>query len=924
MSRFSILTRLIFLSAVLLGVLVATNAYLNSKLLQNADAVTEEAGFVTVLKSANAANKAFGDLKYWLTDYAVSLLVRSEEEAFRARDALLAELNALEPYDPETVAVVRQEVELLMDQALKAVDAYTEEQRVVGNALMAGSRQHIVTIDERLAELVNRAEAEALEKGNLAVAGAKDAASLSIVIIVLAGILSLALTYLVLRSITLPLSRLVSAMSVITSGKLDVEIPPAGHDEIGAMTQTLALFRDSLAERERLSEQRRRAEEALRHAKTQLTEALEAISEGFALYDAEDRLVICNSRYRELYSGLEVAVEPGTSYRDIVRSAAEAGLIIAAKGRTDAWLAGRLEKHRSPPGPYEQQRSDGRWLKVSERKTEDGGIVGVFTDITELKAREAQLGELVKSLAETRDQAVQATKAKSWFLANMSHELRTPLNAVIGLTEMLEEDAREQGHDDFLEPLRRISRAGKHLLTLINEILDLSKIEAGKIELHFEDIDLGALVRDAAKTAQPLATQNGNSLTVSCPADIGSIRADPIRVRQIVLNLLSNACKFTENGSVAVKVGREGSGDKGWSTISVTDSGIGMTPQQIERLFQEFSQADNSTTRKYGGTGLGLAISRRLARILGGDIAVASAPGEGSTFTLRLPLVVDERIADAPCGPAPAPATPLAGTAAAARHRSNTVLVVDDDPIVLDLMRRFLTKEGFDVVTAEHGEEGLTLARSLKPAVITLDVLMPGLDGWSVLQALKADSELAAIPVMMLTIVDEKNKGYSLGASDYMTKPIDRNQLRALLSKYRTNGAGRLAMIVEDDEPTRSYLRRTLISEGWQVTEAANGREALSLLKDLQPDLILLDLIMPEVDGFEFLAERGRIPALRAIPVIVVTAADLTEEDHRRLNGGVEKVLRKTESNRDQLLEELRDLVSHYVRKADARGDSAR
>ncbi|MGH6945769.1 MAG: response regulator [Kiloniellales bacterium] len=916
MSRFSILTRLIFLSAVLLGVLVATNAYLNHKLLQNAEAVDEEAGFVTVLKSANAANKSFGDLKYWLTDYAVSLLVRSEDEAMDARDALLAELNSLEPYDPETVAVVRQEVELLMDQALKAVDAYTEDQRVVGNALMAGSRGHIETIDERLAALVNRAEAEAVAKGNVAVQGAKSAASLSIVIIVLAGILSLALTYLVLRSITQPLSRLVAAMSVITSGKLDVVLPPAGHDEIGAMTRTLALFRDSLAERERLSSERRRAEEALRHAKTQLTEALKAISEGFALYDADDRLVICNSRYRELYSGLDIAIEPGTHYRDIVRSAAEAGLIVAARGRTDAWLAGRLKKHRSPPGPYEQQRSDGRWLKVSERKTEDGGIVGVFTDITELKSREMQLGELVKNLAEARDQAVQATTAKSWFLANMSHELRTPLNAVIGLTEMLEEDARELGHDDFLEPLRRISRAGKHLLTLINEILDLSKIEAGKIELHIEDIDLASLVREAARTAQPLASQNGNKLTATCPDDIGTIRADPTRVRQIVLNLLSNACKFIENGSIDIDVARDRTDDKGWSTISVTDTGIGMTPEQTERLFQEFSQADNTTTRKYGGTGLGLAISRRLARLMGGDIAAASAPGEGSTFTLRLPIVVDERIAAPPCGPAPPP--PFASTAPVARHKSNTVLVVDDDPIVLDLMRRFLTKEGFDVVTAEHGEEGLGLARSLKPAVITLDVLMPGLDGWSVLQELKADPELAAIPVLMLTIVDEKNKGYSLGASDYMTKPIDRNHLRALLSKYRSNGTGRLVMIVEDDEPTRSYLRHTLISEGWQVTEAANGREALALLQDVRPDLILLDLIMPEVDGFEFLAERGKTPGLRSIPVIVVTAADLTEEDHRRLNGGVEKVLRKSPSNRDQLLEELRDLVSQYVRKASA------
>jgi len=394
---------------------------------------------------------------------------------------------------------------------------------------------------------------------------------------------------------------------------------------------------------------------------------------------------------------------------------------------------------------------------------------------------------------------------------------------------------------------------------------------------------------------------------VRCGPDIGEMRSDLTRLRQIVLNLVSNACKFTEQGQVTLEAARELTDGASWVTFTIKDTGIGMTPEQVAKLFEEFSQADSSTTRKYGGTGLGLAISRRLCRMMGGDISVESAPGVGSTFTARLPARV--------AGAALAQASPCAPLIAAGRAGSK-VLVIDDEETVRDLMRRFLAREGFDVVTARDGAEGLDLARQLHPALITLDVLMPGIDGWTVLQALKADPELARIPVLMLTILDEKNKGYTLGASDYMTKPIDRERLRGLLARYQPEENGRQVLVVEDDPDTRRWLCRALKGEGWQVREADNGRVALERVAEARPDLILLDLMMPEMDGFEFLAELRKNEALRRLPVIVLTAAELSDEDRRRLNGGVERVIQKAAFTRDQLLAELHQLVALCLGRA--------
>jgi PAS domain S-box-containing protein len=1028
-SRLSIFARLVLLAVVLLSVLVGTSLYLTRELHKNSATLVDQGEALALVETADRTNKAFGDLKYWLADLAVSLLVRAEQKAMEARAALERELDLLEAYDPGAVSAIRAEVASLVAQSLQAVEAYTAGNRVIGNALMAVARQHIAAVDEQLSDLVGRVGAQADRQRAQALRQAQSAGTTAILVIVLASLAGVALTVVVIRSITEPLGRLVGAMQAITGGNLDIAIPAEGHDEIGAMAHTLKLFRNSLAERERLTAEREHAEAAVRQMQARLTDAIESISQGFALFDPEDRLVVCNSRYRDiLYPDIRASVGPGMSFEEITRRAAAGGRIANANGRVEDWVAERLEQHRNPGAPALQRRTDGRWIQVSERRTHDGGIVAVYSDITDLKRAEEALHKSVErydlamrgsneglwdwdaqkdllhisprfkelagltteaitirpddwmanlhpddveryrrdirshlrgeteflwseyrirspdgterwvlargiavrnpagevsrmvgslgditarkqaelALQQAMEQAEEANRTKSKFLANMSHELRTPLNAVIGITEMLKEDAEDLGQDDLLEPLDRIHRAGNHLLHLINEILDLSKIEAGRLELHLEEVDIGGLIQDVATTAEALAARNRNRLEVRCPADIGTMHTEPMRVRQIVLNLLSNACKFTEDGAVTLTVGRKREGGE-WLTFAVADTGIGMTAEQMAKVFEEFSQADSSTTRRYGGTGLGLAISRRLCHLLGGDITVDSTPGVGSTFTVRLPAAAPQSAAVAPCVPAE-PAMVAPGTRATGK-----ILVIDDEQTVRDLMRRFLAREGFDVVTARNGEEGLTLARQLHPALITLDVLMPGVDGWSVLQALKADPELADIPVVMLTIVDEKNKGYALGAAEYVTKPIDRDRLRALLARFCEPGAEKRALVVEDDEDTRRWLHHALEREGWQVGEATNGREALARLAEAPVDVILLDLMMPEMDGFEFLAERRQNQALVRIPVIVVTAAELTADDRRRLNGGVLHVLQKSGLTRDQLLGELRELVAQSL-----------
>ena len=529
----------------------------------------------------------------------------------------------------------------------------------------------------------------------------------------------------------------------------------------------------------------------------------------------------------------------------------------------------------------------------------------VQVDITKRKQDEA-------ALLHAREAAEEANRTKSAFLANMSHELRTPMNAIIGYSEMLVEDAEDSGNEDIVPDLKKIHAAGKHLLGLINDVLDISKIEAGKMTLYLEDVALPTLVDEVAATIRPLVAKNNNTLVVECPADLGVLHADVTKIRQTLFNLLSNAAKFTHEGRVTLSVSRGRREDRDCIFFRVADTGIGMTPEQLGKLFQAFVQADASTTRKYGGTGLGLAISRKFCQLMGGDIVVTSEPGQGTVFTAIVPVrVVDPSATRSPFQPAgaghaaasvPAPApAPAAGP---------LILSVDDDPAVLDLLSRNLNREGYSVRTATNGRDALVLAKELQPRLITLDVMMPSMDGWSVLTALKADAATRDIPVVMVSIIDDRQLGFTLGAADYLTKPVDRARLAEILARQAPHDAKRLALVVDDLRDNRAMLRSALAREGWEVVEAEDGRAALEAFANHQPGLILLDLMMPVMDGFEFLRILRARDDGRSVPVVVVTAKELTDDERAFLRACVENIVQKGSLDHETLLAEIRTRIA--------------
>ena len=749
------------------------------------------------------------------------------------------------------------------------------------------------------------------------------------------------------RNVVARLTALSAGMRSIVSGRRDITVSVRGHDEITEMARAVEVFRDNAISLDRFLAEREQAAQQLEKLVAERTaELARSVDELRALGEVSQTI---NSTL-DLNTVLGAIVtkaaqlsgtETGTIY--VFNESKHEYELCATYGMTESLIETLKEQHpviNEALGRAIERREPIQTADLHEAPPSLGRDIMLLAGyparlIVPLLAADRILGalvvrrkapgqfpkntiELLQTFATQSVLAIQnarlfseideksrqveiANQHKSQFLANMSHELRTPLNAIIGLTDMMVNNAARFGTDKALEPLRRVHRAGTHLLGLINQILDLSKIEAGKLELHLESISILPLIEEVVGTARPLAEQNKNVLAVECPRDLPPIETDAMRLRQIILNLLGNACKFTKSGNVTLQVAMALHQGQQFLEIAVIDTGIGMTAEQMSRVFEDFSQADASTERQYGGTGLGLSITRRLCQMMGGDVTVASEPGKGSTFTVRLPFAAGD-VAEPPAA--------RAAKAAAAEPGRDYVLVIDDDETARELIADCLAQAGFAVITAANGAEGLKRAKEYHPIAITLDVIMPDIDGWTVLAALRGDPELADIPTIMTTIVDDQRHGMTLGAVGYLTKPIDRDKLVDLVAKYRAPSGLTRILVVEDDVTQRELIRSWLEPQNWLVIEADNGRVAIDRLSERVADVILLDLMMPEMDGFQLVAEMQKHPAWSKIPVIVVTARDLTVEDHARLNSGIEMILRKERFNPATLIESIRQVVA--------------
>jgi PAS domain S-box-containing protein len=574
----------------------------------------------------------------------------------------------------------------------------------------------------------------------------------------------------------------------------------------------------------------------------------------------------------------------------------------------DNLVAWEEDLHREAMDYSQRGLSGGTFQAITRRTRKDGSVVdvdllGVPIDVLGERVGVYAIYHDITDLQRARQEAIAANEAKSAFLANMSHELRTPLNAIIGFTRIVRRKGEGALPEKQLENLEKVLVSADHLLGLINTVLDISKIEAGRMEVQASNFELRPLVDLVTATSQPLL-RKGVQLESQIPPDLPSIYSDQEKIKQILLNLLSNAAKFTHQGHISLSARKEGA----LVIVDVSDSGIGVSEEALRTIFDEFQQADSSTTRQYGGTGLGLSISRRLARLLGGDLTATSRLGEGSTFTLSLPIHYGI--------PAASPGEALHHTEPIEISGKPLVLVIDDDPHVHHLLQENLGEAGYQVIGTSSGDDGVRLAHEFLPYAITLDIMMPQKDGWQVLQELKSDVHTRHIPVILLTIVEEKALGFRLGAADYLVKPLDEDAILSALRRLEITPdcAPPHRLLVADDDPNVVDMVRQLIGDlPCEIQAVQDGMEALEAIRAHPPDVILLDLMMPRLDGFGVIDELQKDPQLKNIPVIVLTAKALGAADREMLRDKVIKIIEKNGLDGNSLVEEIRRTLARFA-----------
>lgn len=506
---------------------------------------------------------------------------------------------------------------------------------------------------------------------------------------------------------------------------------------------------------------------------------------------------------------------------------------------------------------------------------------------------------VVERLDEAREEANRQDLAKSQFLAAMSHELRTPLNAILGYATLLHEDAVAAGNESAATDLQRIEFAGRNLLAIINDVLDVTRLDTGRVPVKRAVLDVRALASAAAAECGAASPPNGNSFRLEIADEVDLIVGDREKIAQCLTNLISNAFKFTENGAVDLEIAPIDRDGARWLGFSVRDTGMGIAPADLSRLFETFQQLDGSPTRQFGGTGLGLAIVRRLARLMGGDCLVDSTPGRGSVFSLILPLD----------GPSAVPSQIDETQTFVAGSAGLRVLVIDDDAFTRDLMQRWLTKTGHQVICAPDGEEGLTLARALSPDLILLDVLLPGRSGYELLEEIGRDEQLRDVPVVLVTIDDDRPRGVQAGAADYLRKPLSEESLRAMLTLYGERVAGDV-LVIDGDHRSAERVRRSVAQIGMESRHAPDGEQGMTMAGQKRPDAIILDIADAPVNGLATIERLRSDPALCTVPLVMLSGSKPSIGEHRRLAGDGRRLLPKAASTPRDIAQSIKELVA--------------